>query len=86
MAIPVQFEDYFNIVTKNLQRMDGYLIPDWFLDQMTMKKGKKKDVFMDCGKFSFSSSKRSSWNQNTFANVFFVVYLFGSNMAWEEEI
>ena len=42
MAIPVQFEDYFNIVTKNLQRMDGYLIPDWFLDQMTMIKGEKK--------------------------------------------
>ena len=28
MAIPVQFEDYFNIVTKNVQRMDGYLTPD----------------------------------------------------------
>ena len=45
MAIPVQFEDYFNIVTKNVQRMDGYLIPDWFLDQITMKKG-KSFVFM----------------------------------------
>ena len=46
MAIPVQFEDYFNIVTKNLQRMDGYLIPDWFLDQMTMKKGIKERRFL----------------------------------------